>query len=95
MTLFVDHEALESISRGLRNACTDLDSASSTAPSGVDGGVCTPAILGILAHLLDAAGQFVVALAASSSAVADANAGYKGQDDENADQLNLKVWADE
>ncbi|KAA0022475.1 hypothetical protein [Antrihabitans cavernicola] len=92
MTLFVDHEALDSISRTLGAAGMDVDSVGSSAPSGVDGGDGTPALLGILAHLTDAAGQLVVSLSAASSAVAEANSSYRGQDGENADKLNKSQW---
>lgn len=92
MTLFVDHDALDSISRVLADAGREVDGAGATVPSGVDGGVGSPALLGILAHLSDAAGQFAVGLTATSGAVAQANTSYRGQDDENADQLIKTQW---
>ena len=88
MTLFVDHAALDSISRVLASAGADVDSSGATAPSAVDGGDANAALFGIMAHLTEAAGQLVDGLTATSGAVTQANETYKGQDDVNADSLN-------
>ena len=87
MTLYVDHESLTRISEALSAASTDLDTASLSAPTSVDGGWGTPAILGILAHLAENAGQLVVAVRAVADGVASANARYRGQDEVGAEAL--------
>ncbi|WP_102145304.1 hypothetical protein [Mycobacterium hubeiense] len=87
MTLYINHESLAKISQSLSNAGNDLDSASGSAPTSVDGGVGTPAILGILAKLTDNTGQLVVAVKAVGGAVASANASYLGQDEAGAEAL--------
>lgn len=92
MTLEVDHHALDRISQTLTNAGTDLDGASVSAPTSVDGGLGTPAILGILARLVDNAGQLVVAVKAAGGAVASANARFREIDEPAADSENKTVW---
>ncbi|MCV7363098.1 hypothetical protein [Mycolicibacterium neworleansense] len=88
MTLYINHESLDKISQSLSSASSDLDSASASAPASVDGGLGTPAILGILAQLTDNAGQLVIAVKAVANGVASASASYRGQDEAGAEALN-------
>lgn len=93
MTLHVDTKALDGIASSLGSAGQDLDGSGTTVPSGVDAGDATAAVLGILSRLVQDAGQMVVGLAAASDAVTDANAKYRTQDAEMADDL-IKSWAE-
>jgi hypothetical protein len=88
VTFYVNHESLNKISASLSSAATDLDGASASAPTFVDGGWGTPAILGILAQLTENAGQLVVAVKAVANGVATASASYLAQDGAGADALN-------
>lgn len=87
MTLSLNHDALDNISRSLADAGNDLDSASTSIPTSVDGGCGTPAILGILAKLVDNTGQLVVGVKAVSDAVASANTSYLQQDGTSAESV--------
>ncbi|MFS0895956.1 hypothetical protein [Mycolicibacterium litorale] len=87
MTMYINHDALVNISRSLSDAGENLDAANATAPKSVDAGTGTPAILGIMAHLADNAGQLVVAVKAVSDAITSANRRYFGQDEELAESL--------
>lgn len=87
MTLSVDHESLEKISRSLAAAGADLDDASDSAPTSIDGGYGTPAILGIMAKLAHDTGQLVVAVKAVADAVALASNSYRDQDGATAEEL--------
>ncbi|OBG86750.1 hypothetical protein A5699_20760 [Mycobacterium sp. E802] len=88
MTLYVNHESLNKISQSLARASADLDSTSASAPTSVDGGWGTPAILGILAQLTDNAGQLVVAVKAVADGVASASASYLSHDEAGAEALD-------
>jgi hypothetical protein len=92
MTLYVDHDALERISRSMTSAGEHLDSAGDSAPTAVDGGLGTPALLGILAHLADNAGQLVIAAKATGAAVGQANTNYRELDEATADSHSQTVW---
>lgn len=91
MTLYINHETLDKISQSLSNAGADLDSASASAPTPVDGGWGTPAITGILAQLTDNAGQLVVAVKAVADGIASASASYRGQDGAGAEALETSM----
>lgn len=93
MTLYVDHDALDGISRSLSTAGAELDGAGASAPTSVDAGLGTPAVLGILAHFAENAGQLVVAVKAAGEAVATANTGYRELDETTAESQNTAVWA--
>ncbi|WKG05094.1 hypothetical protein [Mycolicibacterium sp. HK-90] len=90
--LHVDPDALDKISRSMASAGTNLDSASSSTPTSIDGGCGTPAILGILAKLVDDTGQLAVAVKAVGDGVASASTSYRGQDEAAADSLNHAMW---
>ncbi|MGV0808028.1 hypothetical protein [Mycolicibacterium setense] len=92
MTLHVDPDALDKISRSMSNTGTDLDSAGASTPTSVDGGCGTPAILGILAKLTENTGQLAVAVKAVGDGVASASARYRGQDEAAADTVNKAMW---
>ncbi|MGV9799101.1 hypothetical protein ACWDTP_13710 [Mycobacterium sp. NPDC003449] len=87
MTLHVDPDALDKISQSMTSAGINLDSASASAPTSVDGGYGTPAILGILAKLVDNTGQLVVAVKAVGDAVATASTSYRNQDEVGAEAV--------
>ncbi len=88
MTLYINHEALNKISTSLSDAGSSLESAGgSVPPTSVDGGTGTPAILGILAKLVDNTGQLVVAVNAVGAAIASANNSYLGRDEQAAEML--------
>jgi hypothetical protein len=91
VTLYINHEALNKISSTLTDAGVTLEAASASVPKGVDGGNATPAILGILAHLTDNAGQLVVAVNAVGSAIDSANNSYLGQDEQAAEMLETAM----
>ncbi|MUM20112.1 hypothetical protein FZI91_00120 [Mycobacterium sp. CBMA271] len=92
MTLHVDQEALDRISTSLSDAGKDLDGVSGSAPASVDGGLGTPAILGILGRIVENAGQLVVAVEATGEAVAAANSNYRTLDEAAAEPLNQIAW---
>ncbi|GAB7068627.1 hypothetical protein H7J06_29715 [Mycobacterium hodleri] len=87
MTLYINHEALNKISTSLSDAGSSLESAGGSVPTSVDGGTGTPAILGILAKLVDNTGQLVVAVNAVGAAIASANNSYLGRDEQAAEML--------
>lgn len=87
MTLAFNHDVLETISRSLDDAGSDLDDVGLTVPTTVDGGCGTPAILGIMAKLVENSGQLVVGVKAVSAAVEKANTGYLQQDAGSAEDL--------
>lgn len=87
MTLYINHEALNKISTSLSDAGSTLESAGGSVPTSVDGGTGTPAILGILAKLVDNTGQLVVAVNAVGAAIASANNSYLGRDEQAAEML--------
>lgn len=93
MTLFVDSVALDGITESLDRSSTDLDAVGSFAPTAIDAGDATAALMGIMARLTENAGQLVVALAAASEAVAEANARYREQDVATADGFNT-AWVE-
>ncbi|MGA6165682.1 hypothetical protein [Amycolatopsis magusensis] len=72
----VDPGVLDGIASTLRDASSDVDSLGASAPGTPDAGDGTPAITGILARLVDNAGQLVIGAAAAGDAVAQGNAGY-------------------
>ncbi|MCV7068247.1 hypothetical protein H7H51_25610 [Mycolicibacterium farcinogenes] len=88
----MDLEALDKISRSMASTGADLDSAAASAPTSVDGGCATPAILGILGKLMGDTGQLVLAVEAVGDAVASAGAAYRGQDEASADTVNKALW---
>lgn len=94
MTTYINHDALITISRSLADAGENLDGANATAPTTVDGGNATPAILGIMAHLADNAGQLVVAVKSVSEAITSADRRYLGQDEELAEALEQAMETD-
>lgn len=93
MTLAFNHDALASISRSLADAGTNLYSAGESIPTAVDGGCGTPAILGIMAKLVDSTGQLVVGVKAVSDAVASANTNYREQDANSAEAVQNAIGA--
>ncbi|RVW08233.1 hypothetical protein EGT67_17670 [Prescottella agglutinans] len=93
MTLFVDSDALDRIASTLAAAGSEIDGVATSAPSGVDAGDATAALLGILAKLTENAAQLVDALTAASVAVAQANARYREQDVASADAM-IAAWAE-
>jgi hypothetical protein len=86
-TLYINHESLKKIATSLSEAGGALDSAGDSAPSSVDGGTGTPAILGILAKLVDNTGQLVVGVDAVGAAIASANSRYLGDDEQAAEAI--------
>lgn len=92
MTLHVDPAALDKIARSMASTGADLDSAGTTAPTSVDGGCGTPAILGILAKLVGDTSHLVLAVEAVGDAVAGASTSYREQDDAAADVVNKEMW---
>jgi hypothetical protein len=86
-TLYINHESLNRISSSLSDAGSALDSAGDSVPTSIDGGTGTPAILGILAKLVDNTGQLVVAVNAVGAAIASANSRYLGHDEQAAEAI--------
>jgi len=76
----VDYGVLEGISSKLRNASSDVDALGNSVPGTPDAGDGTPAVTGILAHLVENASALVLGAAGAGDDVASANAGYQGQD---------------
>lgn len=76
----VDHGVLDGIASTLRNASSSLDSVGNSMPGTPDAGDATAAITGIMARIVDNAGQLVIGAAAAGDAVATANAAYQKND---------------
>ena len=93
MTLAFNHDVLDTISRSLDDAGSSLDKVGHTVPATVDGGSGTPAILGIMAKLVENSGQLVVGVKAVSEAVEKANTGYLQQDAASAEDLQNAMGA--
>ncbi|PTR36697.1 hypothetical protein C8K38_12390 [Rhodococcus sp. OK611] len=91
MSLYVDNDALDGIVSMLAASSSAIDSAGESAPSAIDAGDASAALFGIMARLAENAGQLVVALAAASEAVGEANARYREQDVATADSLDT-AW---
>ncbi|MGH3519870.1 MAG: hypothetical protein ACRDQ7_21285 [Haloechinothrix sp.] len=72
--------ALDGIARILRNASSDLDSVGDSLPGTPDAGDGTPAITGIMARIVDNAGQLVIGAAAAGDAVAEVRETYDEDD---------------
>jgi len=87
LTLYITDESLTKIAASLTDAGTVLESASASVPTSVDGGSGAPAILGILARLVDNTGQLVVGVNAVGAAIVSANNSYLGRDEEAAEML--------
>ncbi|WP_218721997.1 hypothetical protein [Nocardia sp. MH4] len=90
--LYIDFNALETISRTLTTSSTELDGTSEKTPASFDAGSVNPSALAILSVLLESAGNLVLGMGASASAVTDAATKYKEQDDTTADELLRENW---
>ncbi|TLF92300.1 hypothetical protein FEK35_30760 [Nocardia cyriacigeorgica] len=90
--LYIDQNALATIANTLATSSTELDATNEKTPDTLDAGVITPSVLAILSVIMDGAGQLVVGMSASSSAVIDAANKYKEQDDTTADAVLRKSW---
>ncbi|MFC0112852.1 hypothetical protein [Kibdelosporangium aridum] len=84
----VDAGVLDGIASTLRRASMDVDALGNSVPAAPDGGDGTPAVLGIVARLVDNAGQLVIGAAAAAEAVAKGNALYQGNESETAAKLH-------
>ncbi len=76
----VDHDVLDGIAGTLRNASSDVDKLGNSVPGTPDAGVGTPAVAGILAHLVENASALVLGAAGAGDDVASANGSYREQD---------------
>ncbi|PRX44545.1 hypothetical protein B0I33_11154 [Prauserella shujinwangii] len=76
----VDYDVLDGIASTLRNASADVDALGNSVPGTPDAGDATPAVTGILAHLVENASAFVLGAAGAGDDVASANAAYRDQD---------------
>ncbi|WP_280434599.1 hypothetical protein [Nocardia carnea] len=90
--LYIDQNALATIANTLATSSTELDATNEKTPDTLDAGVITPSVLALLSVIMDGAGQLVVGMAASGSAVTDAANKYKEQDDTTADDVLRKSW---
>ncbi|MFC9968441.1 MULTISPECIES: hypothetical protein [Actinomycetes] len=90
--LYVDQNALETISRTLANSSVELDGTSDKVPASFDAGTVTPSALAILSVLLESAGNLVLGMGASATAVTEAATKYKEQDDTTADAILRENW---
>jgi hypothetical protein len=80
-----DPGVLDGITRTLTHASADLDSIGNSMPGTPDGGDGTPALAGIMAHIIDNAGQLVIGAAAAGDAVTSTKANYQNRDADVAD----------
>lgn len=76
----VDPGVLDGIASTLRHASADVDDAGNSMPDPPDAGLGTPAITGILARLVDNAGQLVVGAMAAGDEVTMAEQNYLEMD---------------
>lgn len=93
-TLYINHESLKKIATSLSDAGSALDSAGESVPTSIDGGAGAPAILGIMAKLVDNTGQLVVAVNAVGAAIASANSQYLGHDEQAAEAIENVMEAE-
>lgn len=90
--LYIDLNALDTISRTLAASSSELDGTSDKTPATVDAGAVTPSALAILSVLLESAGNLVLGMGASAGAVTEAATKYKEQDDTTADAILRENW---
>ncbi|GAB3502675.1 hypothetical protein [Amycolatopsis cihanbeyliensis] len=76
----VDYGTLDGIASTLRNASTDVDALGNSVPGTPDAGDGTPAVTGILAHLVENASALVLGAAGAGDDVASAKQRYQEQD---------------
>lgn len=75
-----DLGVLDSIVRALRNASADVDGLGHSVPNTPDAGDGTPAVVGILAHLVENASTLVLGAAGAADDVASAAITYRESD---------------
>ncbi len=90
--LYIDQNSLDTISKTLVKSSAELDATSDKTPATIDAGVVTPSVLAILSVLLESAGNLVLGMGASGSAVNEAAVKYKEQDDTTADAILRENW---
>ncbi|MFD3461591.1 hypothetical protein ACFV24_07695 [Nocardia fluminea] len=90
--LYIDQNALDTISKTLTKSSTELDGTSDKTPASIDAGIVTPSVLAILSVILESAGNLVLGMGASGSAVSEAATTYKEQDDTTADAILRENW---
>jgi hypothetical protein len=76
----VDYGVLDGIASALRNASSAVDATGNSVPGTPDAGDGTPAITGIMARLVDNAGQLVIGAAAAADAIVETNVAYQEND---------------
>lgn len=84
----VDPGVLDGIASTLRKTSADVDALGNSVPVAPDAGLGTPAIIGILARLVDNAGQLVVGTAAAGDDVATAAREYQDIDAQAREDLH-------
>lgn len=94
MTLFVDQEVLQAEGRRLADASVRVDELATSIPSGVDGGVGTAAVLGIISIFAESGGELMSGLAGISDVLTECLARYSDQDLAAAEQINSSAWAE-
>lgn len=83
----VDDGVLDGIANTLQGAGADLDELSQSVPDPPDAGEAGPAIAGIVAQLVDNAGQLVAGLSAMGEAIAEAGVDYAEFEASAADEF--------
>lgn len=84
----VDAGVLDGIASTLRRTSAEVDAVGNSVPAAPDAGDGTPAIVGIMARLVDNAGQLVIGAAAAAEAVAKGNSRYQENEAATAGNLN-------
>lgn len=83
----VDQGVLEGIAKTFHDASTDLDALGKSVPDAQDAGDGTPAVIGILAHLVENASSLVLGMAGAGDDVTEVNKTYEEQDAAASEEL--------
>ena len=88
-----DFGVLDGIASTLRHASSAVDGLGNSVPGTPDAGDGTPAIVGILARLVDNAGQLVIGAAAAGDDVAKAKGAYQKNESDAANDVRNATGA--
>lgn len=94
MSIVVDHEEIHVQAGDLADASARVDELASSIPAGVDAGLGTSAVLGILANFVTSGGQLATGLAGMSVVLDECASRYAEQDIVAADEINRDAWAE-
>lgn len=83
----LDPGVLDGIARTFHNGSADVDALGNSVPGTPDAGDGTPAVTGILAHLVENASALVLGMAGAGDDVAEASKTYQAQDTTAGEEL--------